>query len=471
MKRLTANLRNNSAYDQNSSGKESQNKDRLTCRSKKPWLSTRLPFVLVLTVVSTIIAAGLTFSNWPSRSGRVAVIDQHRKGGVKVGEPQQTAQSKPAVLPSRSGGLVGIGNSVGAEKNIYSPSNIITPASPPMTLAQSQKIPQVIEMNDAQDTEQLLTSQIAPIPSSARVPYSSAVSSNRERDSVAFQKPEAGSIQQGEAAAPSQDLEQRTDRKPREWQLTKAHDFNGDLRNLPRHRPVERERRELEGPAPNPSVYVPPGGSTPQGQPSDTQPGPSIAPQIAAPAPAPLNVFEGLDRFNWGAGSPPDTNGDVGPTHYIQTVNTSIGIFRKTDGFQEAAFTFNTFMSQGNFGNLCDTNNFGDPVVLYDTFEDRWIITDFAFVLDGSNNVLAPAYQCFAASKSGDPLTGGWNFYSIQVADKLNDYPKLGIWPDGLVESFLFRCGLDIPRSAHVGFQQGADVCGQPHREDRLVRR
>ncbi len=25
-----------------------------------------------------------------------------------------------------------------------------------------------------------------------------------------------------------------------------------------------------------------------------------------------------------------------------------------------------------------------------------------------------------------------WNFYSIQISDKLDDYPKLGIWPDGL---------------------------------------
>ena len=94
----------------------------------------------------------------------------------------------------------------------------------------------------------------------------------------------------------------------------------------------------------------------------------------------------------------------MGPTYYIQTVNTSIGIYRKSDGALVAAFTFNTFMSQGNFGNLCDTNNFGDPVVLYDTFEDRWVITDFAFKLDGSNNVINPpgSFQCFAVSKSGD---------------------------------------------------------------------
>ena len=47
-------------------------------------------------------------------------------------------------------------------------------------------------------------------------------------------------------------------------------------------------------------------------------------------------------------------------------------------------------MKQGNFGNVCDTENFGDPVVLYDTFEDRWVITDFAFTLDGGNNVINP---------------------------------------------------------------------------------
>jgi len=47
-------------------------------------------------------------------------------------------------------------------------------------------------------------------------------------------------------------------------------------------------------------------------------------------------------------------------------------------------------MSQGHFGNLCDTNNFGDPVVLYDTFEDRWVITDFAFRLSGGAVVNRP---------------------------------------------------------------------------------
>jgi len=215
--------------------------------------------------------------------------------------------------------------------------------------------------------------------------------------------------------------------KPVELQLTRAHGKKFDLRHLPQTPPKKRERPEREEPdvvrsgSPSTLAQSPLGSSQPQG--------PS--------APAPDFTFDGLDFANWGAGHPPDTNGDVGPTYYIQTVNTSIGVYDKSSGSRVAAFTFDTFMSQGNFGNLCDTDNFGDPVVLYDSFEDRWVISDFAFQLDGSNNVINPpgAFQCIAVSQTGDPVSGGWNFYSINTAGGLGDYPKLGIWPDGIYMS------------------------------------
>lgn len=157
----------------------------------------------------------------------------------------------------------------------------------------------------------------------------------------------------------------------------------------------------------------------------------------SAPAPAPVFTFDGLDYASWGAGHPPDENGDVGPTYYIQVVNTSIGIFDKATGARVAAFAFDAFMRQGQFGNLCDTDNFGDPVVLYDSFDDRWIITDFAFQQDRSGNVINPPgnFQCFAVSKSGDPVSGGWNYYSINTSGGLGDYPKFGVWPDGIYMS------------------------------------
>ena len=164
------------------------------------------------------------------------------------------------------------------------------------------------------------------------------------------------------------------------------------------------------------------------------EPPPSQVP--AAPAPTPIKNFPGLDFATWGAGHPPDTVGDVGPNHYIQAINTSIGIYDKATGTRTAAFTFDTFMSQGNFGNICDTENSGDPIVLYDSFEDRWVITDIAFQVDGSGNVSPQvALQCFAVSKTGDPVSGGWNYFSFNTTGGLGDYPKFGIWPDGIYMS------------------------------------
>src|SRR5712691_628882 len=217
---------------------------------------------------------------------------------------------------------------------------------------------------------------------------------------------------------------------PREHRLHRAAPFHGDLRALPKAQLRKFERPEREGPVPHP-IFLP--GTTVATSPLIAAP--SVADR-SAPAPSPIRSFDGLDFANWGAGHPPDTNGDVGPKYFIEAVNTSIGIFNKSDGTRVAAFTFDTFMSQGHFGNLCDTDNFGDPVVVYDSFEDRWIITDFAFKLDASGIANPPgAFQCLAVSQSGDPVSGGWNFYSINTAGGLGDYPKFGVWPDGLYMS------------------------------------
>src|SRR5205807_3118552 len=183
---------------------------------------------------------------------------------------------------------------------------------------------------------------------------------------------------------------------PREHRLKRGKPFLGDLRALPQIPPEKFERPEFEEPKVAPIPF--PGTASAPAQPAATTSASTSSP--SNPAPSPSANFDGLDFANWGAGHPPDTNGDVGPTYYIQTINTSIGIFRKIDGVRVAAFTFNSFFN-GHFGNLCDTNNFGDPVVLYDTFEDRWIITDFAFVLSGGNPA-APVFQCLAVSQSGD---------------------------------------------------------------------
>jgi hypothetical protein len=45
--------------------------------------------------------------------------------------------------------------------------------------------------------------------------------------------------------------------------------------------------------------------------------------------PPPLLTFEGTTHAE-GGGLPPDTNGDVGPNHYVQAVNQAFKIFDKS---------------------------------------------------------------------------------------------------------------------------------------------
>ena len=209
--------------------------------------------------------------------------------------------------------------------------------------------------------------------------------------------------------------------------LQRGGEFRGDLRALPTNLPAQREHRPDRGEEREEPVLGAPVGSEDR-----------AAQTFATTAPAPppgsgsgAGSFAGLDFAHFGDGWPPDTNGDVGPTYYIQTVNTSIGVFRKSDGSLVTGFSFDSLMSQGSFGNACDTQNFGDPTVVWDPGADRWIISDFAFALNAGSPV-APYFQCFAVSRTGDPVSGGWYFYALQTSDLFPDYPKVGVWPDAL---------------------------------------
>jgi hypothetical protein len=198
--------------------------------------------------------------------------------------------------------------------------------------------------------------------------------------------------------------------------------FAGDIRKLPRGNQVVGD--EDAKPMPKEPDDAPPGrtASDPALQGSTTT--------AAAPTTGGAN-FSGLSHDPWGAGWPPDTNGDVGPSYYVQTVNTSVGIFDKSTGALVDGHTFDDLIS--GTGTPCDNANQGDPVALYDPIGDRYIVTDFAW----TNETTGPFYQCFAVSKTGDPITGGWYFYAWQTETGalLPDYPKLGVWPDGIYMS------------------------------------
>jgi hypothetical protein len=180
-------------------------------------------------------------------------------------------------------------------------------------------------------------------------------------------------------------------------------------------------------------------------------------PKAAASIPAPSSSFKGLDVTGGGANAiPPDPVGDVGPNHYVQAVNSAFAVYNKT-GTQLAATTFNSFFD--GTGTACDANNQGDPTVVYDPLADRWIVADFATTSFTS----PPFYECIGVSKTSDPVAGGWYQYAVRTDDPAHqwvaaDYPKMGIWPDGLYMTANMFDSSDVFKEVRVWAFNRADL-------------
>ncbi len=153
---------------------------------------------------------------------------------------------------------------------------------------------------------------------------------------------------------------------------------------------------------------------------------------VPAAMPTPLSTFAGITSAQSACGClPPDTDGDVGPNHYIQSVNSRIKIIDKAGTQLLAPTTYNSFFSALGPTTPCGSNqNDGDGVVFYDHIADRWIVSDFAFPAFPGTSF----YQCIGVSKTSNPVSGGWWLYSVQTdgsnTNYLGDYPKFGLWPD-----------------------------------------
>ena len=144
--------------------------------------------------------------------------------------------------------------------------------------------------------------------------------------------------------------------------------------------------------------------------------------------PGPLLTFDGMNSSETACGClPPDTDGDVGPNHYVEALNVAFRVYDKSGTPLTPPTTFNSLFAP-LVGTPCSGSNGGDPFVFYDHIADRWVISDFAFP-----SLSGPFYQCIGVSTSGDP-TGTYNLYAIQVEPSqptwIGDYPKMALWSD-----------------------------------------
>ncbi len=136
--------------------------------------------------------------------------------------------------------------------------------------------------------------------------------------------------------------------------------------------------------------------------------------------PAPLVSFDALSNIS--SVSPPDPVGDVGPNHYVAMSNLSFQIFSKTGTSLYGPALNNTLWA--GFGGACQTENSGDPIVLYDQISDRWMLSQFT-------SAGPTFFNCVAVSMTADP-TGSYYRWAFTTGANFPDYPKYGWWSDGL---------------------------------------
>jgi len=153
-----------------------------------------------------------------------------------------------------------------------------------------------------------------------------------------------------------------------------------------------------------------------------------------------LTSFEGQSTTS----DPPDCNGAAGLNHYMQTVNSSYGIYNKATGaLIETGALSNFFPVELPGGG----ENDGDPIVIYDEIEQRWLLSQF--------KTTGVYYMLIAISRTNDP-SGQWDAYSFEM-NEYPDYLKFGIWHDGYYLATNTTSGSDVYVFEKEAMMAGSD--------------
>lgn len=184
----------------------------------------------------------------------------------------------------------------------------------------------------------------------------------------------------------------------------------------------------------------------------------SIAQFGGTPMPAPGLSVDGLANLdNAQVHSllilPPDMNGDIGPDHYVQIVNSLFRVFDKNGQPMSQRFKLSDLFVP--LATACSTRNDGLAVVQYDQLADRWLISQTC-------TAFPPFRQMLAVSKTGDPLGQYYIYEYVMPNVKLNDFPKFGVWPDAYYMSTDEFLGADYVGAGAFAFDRTKLLAGDP---------
>ncbi|MBW1295852.1 GEVED domain-containing protein [Aquimarina litoralis] len=150
---------------------------------------------------------------------------------------------------------------------------------------------------------------------------------------------------------------------------------------------------------------------------------------------APSLIFE----TNSSTVSPSDPSGAIGPNHYVSAKNSAFAIHDRNG---------NVLVPSSSLANIFPGETLGDPIVFYDSFADRFVITQFS---DTPNGFLV------AVCRGSDPVNDGWFTYRFNTGS-FPDYTKFSIWSDGYY----------VTANKDQGQQQTSDVVFVIDREQML---
>ncbi len=140
-------------------------------------------------------------------------------------------------------------------------------------------------------------------------------------------------------------------------------------------------------------------------------------------APTLLSDFQGITMTSF---IPPDPIIAAGPDHLMPLVNTDFAIYTKAGVNQQQ------IDARSWFSNVLPGNNAFDPKVIYDHFDDRWVMVWLATDFATNSHILV------SVSDDGDP-TGNWCNWAFRgdvngstVVANWSDYQGLGFDADAI---------------------------------------
>jgi hypothetical protein len=126
--------------------------------------------------------------------------------------------------------------------------------------------------------------------------------------------------------------------------------------------------------------------------------------------------------------APPDSNGAIGPRHFMEFINGTVAVYNKTNGLSVQRKSNKKFWADA--GLIISTDSeVSDPRVIYDPTVQRWFASQVDFDAAATDPTLEANDFLFAVSATSDP-TGSWHGFIFQAdpdSGSFADFPTLGL--------------------------------------------